>query len=121
MQLSHFVPQDDLYKFPNVSVCLFKKYGCDTKGLEQKCVMSNGDTEGGPTKAAFRRDEDNAQELKIRADRSKTVSAHPLPMHSETRFISIVVSICFLPHVSISRVVRYRTVGASPRLSQGSL
>lgn len=48
-----FITSDDLYPYPDVSVCLFNDYGCDSIEQRKNCVMSVNDTEGGPTRARY--------------------------------------------------------------------
>ena len=45
--------QNDLYKYPDIYVCLYNFYGCDTMGLEPDCMSSYNQTEGARTKATF--------------------------------------------------------------------
>jgi len=45
--------QKKVYKYPDLWVCLYKQYGCDSWELEEDCVASAWKTEGGPPNAVF--------------------------------------------------------------------
>ena len=45
--------QNDLYKCPDIYVCLYNFYGCDQMELEPDCMYSYNQTEGARTKATF--------------------------------------------------------------------
>ena len=52
-QLVAISRQNEVYKYPDLWICLYKTYGCDTWELEAECVNSAWETEGGAPYAAF--------------------------------------------------------------------
>ncbi|CAM9249798.1 unnamed protein product, partial [Ectocarpus sp. 8 AP-2014] len=48
-----FVLTNEVYKFPDLWICLFVNYGCDEWELEEECVDSAWMTEGGVPNAVF--------------------------------------------------------------------
>lgn len=46
-------PQNDIYRYPDVYVCLYNFYGCDQQEDEDDCVYSSTTTQGGDTVASF--------------------------------------------------------------------
>eukprot|EP00752_Nemacystus_decipiens_P013005 g11506.t1 len=48
-----FVLTNEVYKYPDLWICLYNKYGCDQWEFEANCVDSAWDTEGGVPYAAF--------------------------------------------------------------------
>ncbi|CAN0113861.1 unnamed protein product, partial [Ascophyllum nodosum] len=48
-----FELSNDLYKYPDIYVCLYNFYGCDQMELEPDCMYSYNQTEGARTKATF--------------------------------------------------------------------
>lgn len=47
------LPQNVVFSYPDVWVCLYDDYGCDEFELEEECVRSTNTTEGGETSAVF--------------------------------------------------------------------
>ena len=45
--------KNTVYTYPDVLVCLYDKYGCETMEMEEMCIDSSTTTEGGNTGAAF--------------------------------------------------------------------
>lgn len=67
--------QNIVYRFPDVWVCLYDQYGCDTEALEPECVSSAWNTEGGAPDAIFypseetgKSDQNAAEQLQIEAN-----------------------------------------------------
>ncbi|CAN0229685.1 unnamed protein product [Ectocarpus sp. 12 AP-2014] len=46
-------PENTVYEYPDVWVCLYNNYGCDKWELEEECMRSANFTEGGNTTAVF--------------------------------------------------------------------
>lgn len=67
--------QDDLYKYPDVYVCLYDFFGCDSLGLEEDCMSSANSTEGGLTTATFNPGQDNEQRIVTEAKLTDEVCA----------------------------------------------
>ena len=59
--------QNDLYKYPDIYVCLYNFYGCDTMGLEPDCMYSYNQTEGGRANATFNPGGDEEQDIATNA------------------------------------------------------
>lgn len=57
--------QNRVYRYPDVWVCLYDFYGCDSQPFEEKCIRSIHATEGGKTRARYHPNGANHQELKI--------------------------------------------------------
>lgn len=60
-------PQNNVYKYPDIYVCLYNFFGCDDQQLEEDCMRSAQGTEGGISTAVFNQDMDNEQELRVDA------------------------------------------------------
>lgn len=45
--------QNVVYKYPDIWICPYVQYGCDTLELEQECVDSAWTTQGGEPDAVF--------------------------------------------------------------------
>ena len=45
--------QNKVYKYPDLWICPYVQYGCDTWELEEGCANSAWETEGGPPDAVF--------------------------------------------------------------------
>lgn len=46
-------PQNVVFPYPDVWVCLYVNYGCDEWELEEDCMRSSNATQGGATGAVF--------------------------------------------------------------------
>ncbi|CAN0113795.1 unnamed protein product [Ascophyllum nodosum] len=62
-----FELSNDLYKYPDIYVCLYNFYGCDTMGLEPDCMYSYNQTEGGRANATFNPGGDTEQDIATNA------------------------------------------------------
>eukprot|EP00904_Undaria_pinnatifida_P008172 jgi/Undpi1/4485/HiC_scaffold_17.g07839.m1 len=62
-----FVLSNDVYKYPDIYVCLYDFYGCDDFELEGDCMGSFQSTEGGNSNAIFNLNRDNEQDLQVDA------------------------------------------------------
>lgn len=60
-------PQNNVYKYPDIYVCLYNFYGCDNQELEEDCVRSAQITEGGNSTAVFNQNGDDEQDLHVDA------------------------------------------------------
>ncbi|CAN0175933.1 unnamed protein product, partial [Scytosiphon promiscuus] len=59
-----FVLSNQLYRYPDVYVCLYDYFGCDEMDLEEECVFTAFDTQGARrTRAVFNPDGDTEQEI----------------------------------------------------------
>lgn len=76
--VSFILPQNDVYKYPDIYVCLYDFFGCDTMELEGGCMGSAQSTEGGRSKAVFNMDRDDEQELRVDAFLTEEVRLRPL-------------------------------------------
>ncbi|CAM9937236.1 unnamed protein product, partial [Ascophyllum nodosum] len=52
--LSAPMSSNKIYTHPDLWMCLYVNYGCDTFEDEEQCITSINDTEGGPTRARYR-------------------------------------------------------------------
>lgn len=66
--------QNDVYKYPDIYVCLYDFYGCDDLELEGDCMGSFQSTEGGKSNAVFNLNRDNEQDLQVDAFLTEEVS-----------------------------------------------
>lgn len=55
--------QNELYDYPDVYVCLYTFYGCDTLEQEEGCISSVYNTEGGMPSAILNPDKDESMTL----------------------------------------------------------
>lgn len=85
--------QNVVYQFPDVWVCLYDQYGCDTEDLEPECVSSAWNTEGGPPDSIFYPKErtnkssaDGADQLTINAS---VLSEDPLFLETDLTPVSV--------------------------------
>lgn len=60
-------PQNGVYKYPDIYVCLYDFFGCDKMELEGDCMGSAQSTEGGRSTAVFNLNRDDEQELEVNA------------------------------------------------------
>ncbi|CAM9511484.1 unnamed protein product, partial [Ectocarpus fasciculatus] len=58
-----FVLSNNVYRYPDTYVCLYNYFGCDDMDLEEFCVSSVFDTEGGRSSAVFNPGGDLEQEI----------------------------------------------------------
>ncbi|CAN0252419.1 unnamed protein product [Ascophyllum nodosum] len=58
-----FEISNDLYRYPDIYVCLYNFFGCDQMELEPSCVASHNQTEGARTKATFNPGGDTEQDI----------------------------------------------------------
>eukprot|EP00904_Undaria_pinnatifida_P000566 jgi/Undpi1/1050/HiC_scaffold_10.g04513.m1 len=62
-----FALSNNVYKYPDIYVCLYNFYGCDNQELEEDCVRSAQITEGGNSTAVFNQNGDDEQDLHVDA------------------------------------------------------
>lgn len=62
-----------MYKYPDIYVCLYSFYGCDTLELEEKCRDSTHSTEGGRSTAIYNPTREDEQILQVDAVFSEEV------------------------------------------------
>lgn len=55
--------QNEVYKYPDVWVCLYNFYGCDSQDLEKECAVTANNTEGGLTRAVYHPGGEHEQEI----------------------------------------------------------
>lgn len=72
--MSSHPPQNDVYKYPDIYVCLYNFFGCDEMELEGDCMGSAQSTEGGRSTAVFNMNKDDEQELEVDAFLTEEVS-----------------------------------------------
>lgn len=67
-------PQNEVYKYPDIWICPYHQYGCDSQELELECIDSAWMTEAGAPDAVFypreklnKLDQDTTAELQIEA------------------------------------------------------
>lgn len=57
--------KNTVYAYPDVWVCLYNTYGCDTMDLEEECVVSANMTEAEKPSAWFYRGGEYEQEVPV--------------------------------------------------------
>ena len=57
--------KNKVYAYPDMWVCLYNTYGCDTQDLEEECLDSSTTTEGGNASAVFYPGGDYEQEVPV--------------------------------------------------------
>eukprot|EP00904_Undaria_pinnatifida_P000588 jgi/Undpi1/1052/HiC_scaffold_10.g04515.m1 len=62
-----FALSNNVYKYPDIYVCLYSFYGCDTLELEEKCRDSTHSTEGGRSTAIYNPTREDEQILQVDA------------------------------------------------------
>lgn len=65
-----------MYKYPDVHVCLYKFYGCDSLELEEDCTASALKMNGGFTTATFNPNGDDEQEISSSAFLTEEVNTY---------------------------------------------
>lgn len=74
--------KNTVYTYPDVWVCLYDGYGCDTYEKEEKCLNSYTITAGGKASAVFYPDGEYEQEVPVLGDLTDSVSMLVLQTHS---------------------------------------
>lgn len=78
-----FPLQNEIYKYPDIWVCLYEHYGCDDSTLEEECVRSANATEGGMTTATYQPQGPNEKKITTYSTNTAEVRACSSSMHSE--------------------------------------
>lgn len=90
--------QNELYKYPDVYVCLYNYYGSDTLEQEEDCIYSVNDTEGGMPSAILNPDRVNSTTLRshvLGGDEVNEVrSAHRYVFHNQPELVGGVYISC---------------------------
>lgn len=55
--------QNDVYRFPDLSLCQHDNYGCDDVDMKEECVASTNMTDGGVVAAVYHPDQDDEQHI----------------------------------------------------------
>lgn len=82
--------QNDLYEYPDVYVCLYNFFGCDSLDLEEQCIGTVHSTEGGETKAFFNPLDVNPQEISTDASLTDEVR-----IRKNDAILALLSSYCF--------------------------
>lgn len=57
--------QNDVYRYPDIYVCLYDLRGCDEQHLEEECSRSAQSTQGGESTAVFNPTGVHEQEVRV--------------------------------------------------------
>ena len=85
-----FTRQNDIYIYPDLWICTHVSYGCDIYEDVEACARSTNETEGGPTSATYRPEDEDETTINFDVDFTEKVRIHVSTYYSKTRDCCVV-------------------------------